>query len=335
MKGYQYYQKHKKIKLRVVFLIVIILLLIYIIIKGVTVLPFFKYKKTNLQVIDKMVSDYDKENNRFEKKVLINDISKKLNQLIGTDVEDIQNSYILYLYGGISLRKALLEYNRDLRNMYLDKGIYYFRKSLAFLKDQDNLAVLHYELGKAYFYKGQYYYHECLFELEKAQKLGYQDPNVNKLIDFIKYKKGNALDFNELISNFKDSKAGSIESIFYDANTYKNNHDYNNADKNFMQIEKYFQDNPIKTEEEKFMLYKTFYSLGWLNFNKQNYSQALTYYNKALEFDDQNPELYYWIGKVYFEQKKYKQAKNAWNKVLELDPNNKFVKEKLNKIKVR
>lgn len=334
MKGYKYYYKKKNIKLRIFFIIALSGVILYFIIKNVSILPLFQSHKIDYNSIKDLMNKYDTEKDRMEKRVIINKITKIINKAL-RGKEDVYDGTMLYLLGSINLRRALLEYNKELRNMYLDKAIFYYRKSLVFIKENANLAFIHFELGKSYFYKGEYYYYESLLELEKAKQLGYTHEILDKMMAFIKFKVGDSNELNELINNFKTSKEGSIENYFYDAYLYKNNQDYNKSAEHFLYIINYFSSHSLKTEEEKYIYYKSLYSLGWLHYNKKDFKSALSYYQEALKYDEKDPDLYYWMGKVYEEMKNIREAKKMWETALRVQPNYEAAKQKLKKIKTR
>ncbi|MDD5067247.1 MAG: tetratricopeptide repeat protein [bacterium] len=332
MKGYRYYHKRKSVKLKIFFIVLLSAAVIYILIKSINILPLFQSRKIDYKSIQASLYRYDAETDRMERKILLNKTTKWLNK-ITSGMEEIHDSNLLYFLGSINLRRALLEYNKELRNMYLDKAVYYFRKALVFIKDNKGLSVVHFELGKSYFYKGEYYYYESLLELETAAKLGYDKEKTGKIVSFIRFKTGDISEINELIGNFRESRSGTVENYFYDAHTYKNNKDNRKSQETFLKVLEYFSRNPVRTEEEKYIFYRTLYSLGWLCFEKGDYKSSLEYYKKVLVYDEKDADVYYWLGKVYQAVKNTAQARKMWEKVLEIDPHHQNAKNKLKSIK--
>ena len=332
MEGYQSYYKKKNKKLRYFFLIATIIVACYFIIKNISNLPFMNQKKKKYYKIEEILKKYDLEKDRSKKKIILIRANETLNKLIKDP--DFQNDgYLAFLAGSFNFRKGILEYNKDLKNMYLDKALYYFRKAMALLHEMKNSGRLHYELGKCYFYKGEYYYYESLLELKKAKELGYNNKSIDKITAIIKFKKGDISDINNLIDQFKESKKGEVESYFYDAETYKNNKDYNKAKKNFLRIEDYFLKKRVETEEKRYIIFKTLYSLGWLFYNEQNCDKAEEYYKKALLYEGKNADIYYWLAKVYQACKSRRKAKKMLEKALEIDPKHSDAKKKLKKLR--
>lgn len=334
MKGYQYHYRRKNIKLRRVLLILFIGSILYLFIKNAEkVFPFLSLKKERLNVIERIIYKVDIEKDRMKKRILIQKAIKKLNRLI--EGEEIPDAKILILLGRVYLRKGLLEYNKDLRYMYLDKAVYYFRKALAISTKNSTAGRIYYELGKAYFYKGEYYYYESLMELQKAKRLGYVNKNMEKLISFIKFRKGNINEISELIQNFKESEEESIENYFYKAYKLKDEKRYEEAFKYFHKIEEYFQENEIESEEQRYILMKTYYALGWLYYNDEKYNEAESYYKKSLEIEPDSPEVYYWLGKVYYAVRRLRDAREMWKQALKLKPDYKEALYKLKQLRRR
>lgn len=334
MKGYGYYHKRKNIKLRLFFIMALAGVLGYVLVKNVKLSSFFQSRDTDYKWIREMLKSFDNEKERMEKRVILNKISKRISKVF-SDGEDLHDGEALYLLGSVSLRRALLEYNKELRNMYLDKAVSSFRKALAFVRESADLAVLHFELGKSYFYKGDYYYYESLLELETALKLGCSREAAEPLLSFLKNRAGDTSAVSELINNFRDSKEGSVENRFYDAYTFKNNRDYQKAEEYFTWIAGYFLKNPVRTEEDKYIHSRSFYTLGWLFFNRGDYRGALDHYRKALVYDSRDTGAYYWMGKTYEAMKNHRDARKMWEKVLEIDPHNQQALNKLKKNKAR
>ncbi len=332
MKGYKNYYKKKNKKLRYFLLVVVIAFIGYLIIKSIHTLPFINLQKEKYIYIEKQLQAYDSQNDKLKKKVILSKINKTLNKLIQN--QDLtEDGTLSYLAGSINFRKGIVELNKDLRNMYLDKAIYYFRKALALLNEKKKQGRLHYELGKSYFHKGEYYYYESLMELQEAKKLGYENKNTDKIITIIKLKKGDISDINYLINHFKSSKQGDVESFFYDALTYKKNKDYNKAKENFLKVEKHFSEKKVENEEEKYIIFKSLYCLGWLFYNEKSYKQAEKYYKKSIQHDENNADIYYWLGKVYEKTRNKRMAKKMYKKTLQINPDYKYAKLKLKKLK--
>ncbi|MBN1897787.1 MAG: tetratricopeptide repeat protein [Spirochaetes bacterium] len=333
MKGYQHHYKRKNIRLRRILLVLVLAGIVYIIARNAGKLFLFgSIRIEKLRAIEDILKKSDIEKDRMKKRILIQKAVKKLNDLV--DDAQVPNARVLIMLGQSYLRKGLLEYNKDLRNMYLDKSIYYFRKALAVAGGKDLSGKIYYELAKAYFYKGEYYYFESLTELNKAKKLGFEDENMEKLIDFIKNKKGNINQISQLIQNFKESRPDSVENYFYLAYQLKDQKRYDESMEYFNKILEYFQTADVDSEEQKYILTKTYYAMGWLSFNMKRYDQALNFYNKSLELDE-SAMTYYWLGKVYESLNKIHQAKKMWKNALNINPNFNFAKNKLNKTSKR
>lgn len=332
MKTYQYHYKRKNIKLRRVILVLLIATGIYYFTKNFSkIFPFFSIEKERLDAIKKILKEVDIEKDRLKKKVLLQKSLKRLNKII--EDKEIPKVEALILLGKAYLRKALLEYNKEVKDMYLDKAIYFFRKANALSPSQN--GEIYYELGKSYFFKGEYYYYESLMELQKAKSLGYKSKNMEKLISFIKFQKGNINELTQLLQNFKDNSEDSIEKYFYQSYKLKDEGEYDKAIEYLHRVEEDFKNRSLETDEQRYILYKTYYALGWLYYNAGKYQESESYYNKAMEINSQSYEVYYWLGKLYYAMNKFDKAKKMWQKCLKLNPDYKPALDKLKQVKRR
>ena len=64
---------------------------------------------------------------------------------------------------------------------------------------------------------------------------------------------------------------------------------------------------------------KVNYYLGKINYERENYGDALKYLNEAAKDDPQNGEISYMIGRSYADMQNYKQAIPYYQKAIELD----------------
>ncbi|MGB9746494.1 MAG: tetratricopeptide repeat protein [Bacteroidales bacterium] len=82
-------------------------------------------------------------------------------------------------------------------------------------------------------------------------------------------------------------------------------------------IESAKADNDVKTADQAKKVARDFLLIKANQENKkQNYSQALDYLNKALEYDDQFSDIYYLFAVIYNKQSKWQDAVNAGEKGL-------------------
>jgi len=77
-------------------------------------------------------------------------------------------------------------------------------------------------------------------------------------------------------------------------------------------------DTLTKRENEATAYYK--YGIAYLGDNPPAYLSAYIEFQKAIELDPRNRDVYYALGHVHFELKNYKQALDAFNKVLSFNP---------------
>lgn len=322
---YKYRYKRKNIKLRRFLFFAILFLVIYLFVKNWHRINIFSKSDYQFSEIENLIKKSESEKNLKEKRILIQKVLSKLNKIL--ESEKNPSSELYFLLGRSYLQRALLEYNNEIRDMLLDKSLFFYRKALALSKDDNPL--IHFELGKCYFYKGEYYYYESVMELEKSKKLGFYSEDIDKIINFILYKKGSITEISQLFQNFKLSKPESIERIFYDAYKLKDNNDFTNSKKNFLKIAEYFSSRPVQSEEEKYILFRTYFALGWLYLNEKNFNKSEEFYKMALKMDSNSYEIYYWLGKLYYIKKDYNKAKKMFKLSLDLNPGYKPAEEKL------
>ncbi len=66
---------------------------------------------------------------------------------------------------------------------------------------------------------------------------------------------------------------------------------------------------------------KNYVDLGNLLFDAGRFTDAIPYYQKALELDPKQPEVIVDMGVCYFQQEDYAKAKELFQKALDIDPN--------------
>ena len=64
---------------------------------------------------------------------------------------------------------------------------------------------------------------------------------------------------------------------------------------------------------------KVNYYLGKINYERENYGDALKYLNEAAKDDPQNGEVSYMIGRSYADMQNYKQAIPYYQKAIDQD----------------
>ena len=67
--------------------------------------------------------------------------------------------------------------------------------------------------------------------------------------------------------------------------------------------------------------------MGYIYFEKKNYSQAIEYLEKATELSPQNTEVTYYLGLSYDKIGEIEKAREFLSKVIELAPQSYFAKE--------
>lgn len=81
-----------------------------------------------------------------------------------------------------------------------------------------------------------------------------------------------------------------------------------------------------KEHEEQLLEMAKFYFLN------SKFDEAIVEFNKILEINPLNAEVYCNLGLIYENRKKQNKAKKMYEKTLEIDKNNKVAREHLNKL---
>ena len=92
------------------------------------------------------------------------------------------------------------------------------------------------------------------------------------------------------------------------------------AKADFDSVKKFFPDYP--TLPTLYGLIGSYYlNLGWNDYGKQGkYAEAITYFNKGLEADPKNADLWYNVGGAAYSMQNYELAYTAWQKALQYKP---------------
>lgn len=94
----------------------------------------------------------------------------------------------------------------------------------------------------------------------------------------------------------------------------------------------------LKLSDRERFLFKTYpkmlYHRGVYLAQNMQYTEALPYFIKALEYDDRHPNIYIGLGGIYTGLNRVKDALAAFNKALELDPANQIARENIEKLSI-
>ncbi|OIO41231.1 hypothetical protein AUJ10_01155 [Candidatus Pacearchaeota archaeon CG1_02_31_27] len=88
----------------------------------------------------------------------------------------------------------------------------------------------------------------------------------------------------------------------------------------------------IKTIEVR-RCWDSYYTLGFVYYNIENYTMAVRAFEKAQALNPNNVWIWYYLGLARKGLKQMKAAKYAWEQGLKINPNHRFIKEELKKIR--
>ena len=105
----------------------------------------------------------------------------------------------------------------------------------------------------------------------------------------------------------------------------------------------YFHSNNLNLAEENLKIsfelnpnfYDTVYNLGIIARLKDNISEAINYFNKALNLNLKNIKTFIQLAECYEINKSFEDAKKFYLKAIEIDENNKFANKGLSRILIK
>lgn len=216
----------------------------------------------------------------------------------------------------------------------------------------------HFVIGKSYFSQGEY--DKAIIEFEKAIELDenhtesyyyylgqcylqkgiieYKNKNILKAYSF--YRKANKL-AEQVIPQYEQT----IEDNPEDLNSYLKLgyiyetrsivpfiNEYNKALKYYSKALDLIKASPSSAGNTEINIYLNT-RIGYIYFEKKNYSQAIEYLEKAKEMSPQNVEANYYLGLSYDKIGKEEKARECLSRVIELAPQSEFAREAEKKLK--
>jgi len=237
--------------------------------------------------------------------------------------KDPTNEYFLFFFAKSAYQKALeLRLDQDNLNL-LDESIYAFRK----LEIQNNFNLkeqIYFSLGKAYYYKGEFYYDLALQYLKKAYD---KNKNIDSLLEYLALTYDKLHKEEEALELFKNiyKKNKNTLLLWNIARIYYNIEDYENA---FLFNEDLLNNNLNQAQEnlDKNLLQKSLKLKANIFLKQDNDSKALEYYNKILEINDKNIEVLIELGDWYEKYGDSVKARSYWREAESIIPNPFFEK---------
>jgi tetratricopeptide (TPR) repeat protein len=197
------------------------------------------------------------------------------------------------------------------KKKYLISSLIDLRKALAININEKNIADVYFCIGKIYFYLGESYYNQSLKFLNKSLEKNNKRKDLYYTLGVLylylgKYDDALKILFEASKNDNSDLLSLAIANTFYAKNSIENAKSYLN------QLLNRTQDNKIK--EKSCLL------MGEILFKEKKYDEALEYFNKTIDLNENNPSAYFYRGEIYFIQNNLVKARAEWRKTLEIDP---------------
>ncbi|GEM_PF-5763873 len=335
MAHYHHY-KNKIKTIRIITLFGSIALLLFLIFGLKDTLSCMKDTSHRLESLEGQMTRADIKIDEQQRASLYADIMKDCIKIIKQKPMHA-NAYLLR--GEAAYKKSLLERDENIQKDLVNKTIENIRKGSALQQSEIPVEFTFY-LGAAYARKGDAYLHDALFYLEYAQKNGFSQADCKKnglpahwlqqQLASVYYHLGNLQEALQLIDRMiKTYDTPQLHMMR--GYIYKDRKEYDTAEKEFQIVVERIHDNEHLTVQERAVLYKTKYALGWLQFRKGHYTNAERYYLDAAALNPNTADTYYWLGKTYQMAKNWKMACSAWKRCLEIDDNYYPAKKRLKK----
>lgn len=252
-------------------------------------------------------------------KALKYDTAKQLTYLIHFVKAAVYNDMGEYTQA-IESATQTIQLKADFSDAYRERGIYYFNmgKSEEALKDINKALLMNAKDSKAYCYRGEVYYSlgkfdQALASYEKAQKYDPRNPNVyigkGRLAELDEeYDK--AIEYYDMaISYAPDLPTPYFRKAFM---MY-----YRGELEECEDLLAKFENMPGAWMKDEYYNLK-----GNISFSNAEYTEAVGYYQKAIELRDDDPVYYSNIAFTYYYLEEYKKALANYDKSLALDPDN-------------
>lgn len=233
---------------------------------------------------------------------------------------DPLNSFFLSMNGFASFYLALSESDSAQKASKMDEAIFSIRKAML-----DDKAVLKpesfYILGKAYYFKGPEYYHDCIENLEESIKLGYIRPDSWEYLAIanlsIKQYENSIFYFEKAL----EIKPDSAELLLNAALVYK------------------ILDKPERTKElalaakalaaDDFIMERCDFVLAEIYMQSGKTEDAISLYEDIIARNPESADGWYYQGLALMEKGEALKARAAWRKAISIDPMHSGARQKL------
>ncbi|QUG72780.1 tetratricopeptide repeat protein [Borreliella afzelii] len=263
---------------------------------------------------------------------------KEYKEIIDYAENDIKNhrfDFNLNLLLGFSYFYYSLIVNEGyLKGEFLDKCI----ERLRFLISINNgvsIGPLYYILGKAYSHKGEFYSELAVKFLKKALSVDNFDfMNIKEdIFEYLGYSYQLLKDYKSSLKFFEKAYNENKSDLVLWSLAYVN-YKLNDINKSVEYIKKIIEEEKEKLSKgektDENLIQKVYLLYGDILLDKGDYDNAFNYYNKVLEINSSNSNVYVKIGDIYRKKDKdYPKARKYWREALNLNPYLEAARERL------
>lgn len=228
-----------------------------------------------------------------------------------TILESTPISYLPLVYGGFSdYYLAINEVSPDLRLPLADRAIQHLRKT-QLLELTSLQGEIEYILGKVYTLKGRYYYDLAIRYLERSIASGYLGDDTYDSLGFLHRQIGAVSSSVEFYKLGLEHNPSSLTRLSLAQS-------YSVLDQHEKAIEQLMIgiESPAGVDVKE----KMEILLGRLYSEMGEYSSAVSWFNTALNTNQDSADAYYYLGSLYEQLGDTVKARYNWRRALEINP---------------
>jgi tetratricopeptide (TPR) repeat protein len=242
------------------------------------------------------------------------DQKKVLDELLRLSGDYLKNNPLslkaLLYHGFGSFYRALYESSFEARLPYIDQSIVSERRALL-LAGPGLRPQLSYMLGRAYYYKRNYYYDLAVRYLEQALKLGYKKADAYEYLVLMYDEWGNTEKSIGYLEQAYEERKSDLY-LYYLAKCYKKVNRTAEAGELLNRV--------IAGSQDAELLKECKFLLGEILFDEANYAQAERLYRDILKTDENSAEAHFRLALILEKLGDYAQYRYELRLTLEKDP---------------
>ncbi|MCG8572151.1 MAG: tetratricopeptide repeat protein [Spirochaetes bacterium] len=252
----------------------------------------------------------------FQQKNYLELISKLDQKLVK---EPFEVEYLTYKgYSYLYLAEEEIDYLK--RKNYLQQGLINLRKALAIGIPEKNLGNIFFCLGKIYYYLGRPYYNFSILYLNKSLEIGYNRKDLLYILGLVYSHTGQ---YEEAIKVFNISltkEQSDLVLLAIGINYLKNNQ--------LTEAIEYLKQAVSISKDEK-IIEEAYYNIGLILYKEKKYSDAIGYFNKVIEVNENNANAFFYRGEIYYFTGDKIKARADWRNTHQIDPSHIKARERI------